>query len=87
MAGRLNYLMSLRRWKTFRRVTLPKDRLELSANLVLVEFADPDGVAYVLEPIPVDKLIDLRHTPAMAAWRLAAIGPTPDIQGMPELGA
>jgi hypothetical protein len=53
---------------------------------VLVEFADIDGVTYALEPIPVGKLIELRHTPAMAAWRLAAIGrPTPDVYGMPEL--
>ena len=39
----------------------------LSENFVLVEFADLDEVAYALEPIPVGKLIGLRHTPAMAA--------------------
>lgn len=40
---------------------------ELSENFVLVEFADLNGVAYALEPIPVGKLIELRHTPEMAA--------------------
>ncbi|MBK7421948.1 MAG: DUF4926 domain-containing protein [Propionivibrio sp.] len=60
---------------------------ELSENFVLVEFADLDGVAYALEPIPVGKLIELRHTPAVAAGRLAAIGrPSPAIRGMLELG-
>ena len=59
---------------------------ELSENFVLVEFADLDGVAFALEPISVGKLIELRHTPAMAAWRLAAIVQSPDIHGMLELG-
>ena len=59
---------------------------ELSENFVLVEFADIDGVAYALEPIPVSKLIEFRHTSAKAAWRLAAFGPSPDIHGMLELG-
>ena len=40
---------------------------ELSENIVLVEFADLGGIAYALEPIPISKLIELRHTPAMAA--------------------
>ena len=40
---------------------------ELSDDVVLVEFADLDGVAYALEPIPVGKLIELRHAPAIAA--------------------
>ena len=40
---------------------------ELGEDVVLVEFADLGGVAYALEPIPVGKLIELRHTPAMAA--------------------
>ena len=40
---------------------------ELDKDVVLVEFADLSGVAYAIEPIPVRKLIELRHTPAMAA--------------------
>lgn len=40
---------------------------ELSKDVVLVEFADLGGVAYAIEPISVGKLIELRHTPAMAA--------------------
>lgn len=40
---------------------------ELDGDVVLVEFADLDGVAYAIEPIAVRKLIGLRHTPAMAA--------------------
>ncbi|MBL8416340.1 MAG: DUF4926 domain-containing protein [Propionivibrio sp.] len=40
---------------------------EFSENFVLDEFTDLDGVAYVLELIPVGKLIELRHSPAMAA--------------------
>ena len=40
---------------------------ELNDDIVLVEFADLGGVAYAIEPIPVDKLIELRHAPAMAA--------------------
>ena len=60
---------------------------ELSDNFVLVEFADLDGVAYALEAIPVGKLIELRYTPAIAAWRLAAIVQSPHIHGMLELGS
>ena len=40
---------------------------ELDKDVVLVEFADLNGVAYAIEPISVSKLIELRHTPAMAA--------------------
>jgi hypothetical protein len=40
---------------------------ELDTDVVLVEFADLGGVTYALEPIPVGKLIELRHSPAMAA--------------------
>jgi len=40
---------------------------ELDGDVVLVEFADVGGVAYAIEPIPVRKLMELRHTPAMAA--------------------
>lgn len=40
---------------------------ELDENVVLVEFADLDGVAYAIEPIPLRKLMELRHAPAMAA--------------------
>ena len=40
---------------------------ELNDDVVLVEFADLSGVAYAVEPIPVGKLMELRHTPAMAA--------------------
>ncbi len=40
---------------------------ELNDDVVLVEFADPGGVAYSIEPIPVRKLMALHHTPAMAA--------------------
>ena len=39
----------------------------LSDDVVLVEFADLGGVTYALEPIPLSKLIELHHTPAMAA--------------------
>ncbi|MHB1655400.1 MAG: DUF4926 domain-containing protein [Burkholderiales bacterium] len=39
---------------------------ELNAQIVLVEFADLDGVAYAIEPVPVVNLIELRHTPAIA---------------------
>jgi hypothetical protein len=34
---------------------------------VLVEFADIDGVAYAIEPIPCRKLMALHHRPALAA--------------------
>jgi hypothetical protein len=40
---------------------------ELSKDVVLVEFADLGGITYALEPLPVIKLMELRHTPAMAA--------------------
>ena len=40
---------------------------ELVEGVVLVEFADLGGIAYALEPIQMSKLIELRHTPAMAA--------------------
>ena len=40
---------------------------ELSPDVVLVEFADLGGVAYAIEPIPIAKLMQLRHAPAMAA--------------------
>ena len=40
---------------------------ELNDEVVVVEFADLGGVAYAIEPIPVRKLIELHHTPAMAA--------------------
>ena len=40
---------------------------ELNEDFVLVEFADLGGVAYAIEPIPVGKLIELRHAPTMAA--------------------
>ncbi len=39
----------------------------LGSGIYLVEFADLEGVAYAIEPIPGDKLIELRHSPAMAA--------------------
>ena len=40
---------------------------ELDKDVVLVEFADLSGIAYAIEPIAVGKLMELRHTPAMAA--------------------
>jgi hypothetical protein len=40
---------------------------ELDQGLVLVEFADLDGVAYAIAPIPRSKLMDLHHRPALAA--------------------
>lgn len=40
---------------------------ELDKQTVLVEFADLDGVAYAIEPIPCAKLMELHHQPAMAA--------------------
>lgn len=40
---------------------------ELDRNTVLVEFADLDGVAYAIEPIPCSKLMELHHRPALAA--------------------
>ena len=40
---------------------------ELDSDHVLVEFADLSGVAYALSPIQVGQLIELKHTPAIAA--------------------
>jgi hypothetical protein len=40
---------------------------ELNEDVMLVEFVDLSGVAYAIEPIPVRKLMELRHTPAMTA--------------------
>ncbi len=40
---------------------------ELDDNTVLVEFADLNGVAYATTPIPVTSLIELKHSPAVAA--------------------
>ncbi|MEW5781291.1 MAG: DUF4926 domain-containing protein [Pseudomonadota bacterium] len=40
---------------------------ELDGNHVLVEFADVDGVAYAIVPIPSDKLMQLHHRAALAA--------------------
>lgn len=40
---------------------------ELDGNNVLVEFADMEGVAYAISPIPVAMLMELKHTPAIAA--------------------
>jgi hypothetical protein len=39
----------------------------LDAMHVLVEFADLDGIAYAIEPLPLDVLMPLRHEPAIAA--------------------
>ncbi len=40
---------------------------ELDKDVVLVEFADLSGVAYAIEPISMRKLMELRHTLAIAA--------------------
>jgi len=40
---------------------------ELDKGFVLVEFADIDGVAYAIQPIPRAKLMPLHHRPALAA--------------------
>jgi len=40
---------------------------ELDRDAVLVEFADLNGVAYAIKPIPRHKLMELHHCPAMAA--------------------
>lgn len=40
---------------------------QLDGDVVLVEFAGLDGVAYAIEPISIRQLIELHHTPAMAA--------------------
>jgi hypothetical protein len=39
----------------------------LDREYVLVEFADIDGVAYAIAPIPCRKLMALHHRPALAA--------------------
>ena len=39
----------------------------LDGTSVLVEFADIDGVAYAIEPLPCAKLMRLHHRPALAA--------------------
>lgn len=40
---------------------------ELDDKNVLVEFADLNGVAYAISPIPVALLMELKHAPALAA--------------------
>lgn len=40
---------------------------ELDGDTVLVEFSDVDGIAYALELIPVEDLIELHHAPVFAA--------------------
>ncbi len=40
---------------------------ELDRDNVLVEFADINGVAYATAPMPVDKLMELKHTPVAIA--------------------
>lgn len=40
---------------------------ELDKSFVLVEFADIDGVAYAIQPVPRGKLMPLHHQPALAA--------------------
>lgn len=39
----------------------------LATEIYLVEFSDLNGAAYAIEPIPGDKLMLLRHAPALAA--------------------
>ena len=39
---------------------------ELDDDVVLVEFADLDGVAYAITPLPTCKLMELHHRPALA---------------------
>ena len=46
---------------------------ELDDNHVLVEFADLNGVAYAISPIPVDLLMELKHTPDTAANHATAL--------------
>lgn len=58
-------------------VDLPEKRLtrgqvgtiveELSSEVVLVEFADLNGVAYAITPVAVSRLMELNHEPAKAA--------------------
>jgi len=40
---------------------------ELSPQVMLVEFADLNGVSYAITPVPVSKLMELNHAPAQAA--------------------
>lgn len=40
---------------------------ELDADHVLVEFADVNGVAYAIAPMPVGQLMELKHAPAEQA--------------------
>lgn len=40
---------------------------ELDRGFVLVEFADIEGIAYAIEPLPCSKLMPLHHRPALAA--------------------
>ena len=40
---------------------------ELSTNVMLVEFADLSGVAYAIEPVAVDNLMELMHAPEKVA--------------------
>ncbi len=40
---------------------------ELDRDTMLVEFADLDGRAYAITPIPMGRLIALRHAPSLAA--------------------
>lgn len=38
---------------------------ELDGGYVLVEFANLNGVAYAISPIPAGQLIQLKHTPTI----------------------
>lgn len=40
---------------------------ELEGDVVLVEFADLDGIAFAIEPIQRHRLMELHHRPGMAA--------------------
>jgi hypothetical protein len=40
---------------------------QLDDDHFLVEFADLNGVAYAIEPIPASALIELHHEPALVA--------------------
>lgn len=39
----------------------------LGSDTLLIEFSDLEGVAYAIEPIPGNKLMELLHTSALAA--------------------
>jgi hypothetical protein len=41
---------------------------ELADNSVLVEFADSDGVAYAILPIPLAMLAELKQTPGSGTY-------------------